>query len=75
MELEMAQDYYDGPTLSVTVNREGARVHRLIDDTIYPTRAKKLNIRRDPMVEALFGAATEHPSQAAPARKIKAGRR
>lgn len=72
---QMANDFYDGPALSVTINREGARVHRLIDDTIYPTRAKKMNIRRDPMVEALFGAAPEHPPQAAPARKIKAARR
>lgn len=72
---QMANDYYDGPTLSVTINREGARVHRLIDDTIYPTRAKKMNIRRDPMVEALFGAAAEHPPRATPTRKIKAARR
>ncbi|MBV7537529.1 hypothetical protein KW842_17315 [Duganella sp. sic0402] len=72
---QMANDYYDGPTLSVTINREGARVHRLIDDTIYPTRAKKMNIRRDPMVEALFGAAAEHPPRATTGRKIKAARR
>jgi hypothetical protein len=72
---QMANDYYDGPTLSVTINREGARVHRLIDDTIYPTRAKKMNIRRDPMVEALFGAAAEHPPTATVTRKIKAARR
>ncbi|SDG41915.1 MULTISPECIES: hypothetical protein [unclassified Duganella] len=72
---QIANDCYDGPTLSVTINREGARVHRLIDDTIYPTRAKKMNIRRDPMVEALFGAAAEHPPRATPARKIKAARR
>lgn len=45
------------PTLSVTTNREGARIHRLIDDTHYATRNRKPEIRRDPMVEALFGAA------------------
>lgn len=72
---QMANDYYDGPTLSVTINREGARVHRLIDDTVYPTRAKKMNIRRDPMVEALFGAAAKHPPRATTTRKIKAARR
>jgi hypothetical protein len=50
-------DFYQGPTLSVTVNGEGARVHRLIDDTLHPVRAHKTVARRDPMVEALFGAA------------------
>lgn len=44
------------PTLSVTINRQGARIHRIIDDINYPTRQKKPEIRRDPMVEALFGA-------------------
>lgn len=73
--MELAADYYDGPILSVTVNREGARVHRLVDDTIYPTRARKFDIRRDPMVEALFGAAPPHASQAAAPRQIKVGRR
>jgi hypothetical protein len=72
---QLTADRYDGPTLSITVNREGARVHRLIDDTVYPTRAKKMDIRRDPMVEALFGAATPHASTAAPPRKIMVGRR
>ena len=44
------------PGLSVTISREGARIHRLIDDVAYPLRASKAAIRRDPMVEALFGA-------------------
>lgn len=43
--------------LSITTNREGNRVHRLIDDTLFPTRPKKVQVRRDPMVAALFGAA------------------
>lgn len=55
MEL-MTIDHYCGPTLSVTVSREGSRIHRLIDDISLPLRANKLTIRRDPMVEALFGA-------------------
>lgn len=46
------------PTLSVTTNRQGARIHRIIDDINYPTRQKKPEIRRDPMVAALFGAAS-----------------
>jgi hypothetical protein len=54
--LELERDYR-GPTLSVTVSREGARIHRLIDDVTYPLRASKAAIRRDPMVEALFGVA------------------
>ena len=51
------------PTLSVTINRPGARIHRIIDDITYPTRTKKPEIRRDPMVAALFGAASV-PKQA-----------
>ena len=43
--------------LSVTISREGARIHRLIDDVTYPLRTRKAPVRRDPMVEALFGAA------------------
>ncbi|MYM66710.1 hypothetical protein GTP45_07700 [Pseudoduganella sp. FT55W] len=50
-------------TLSITTKRDGARIHRLIDDTHYPTRTRQPEIRRDPMVAALFGAA------AAPASK------
>ncbi|MTV41613.1 hypothetical protein [Duganella radicis] len=52
------------PTLTVTTNREGTRIHRIIDDITYPTRKKKPQIRRDPMVEALFGAPViaEHPT-------------
>lgn len=46
------------PTLSVTINRQGARIHRIIDDITYPTRTRKPEIRRDPMVAALFGAAS-----------------
>ncbi|MYN45635.1 hypothetical protein GTP23_11305 [Pseudoduganella sp. FT93W] len=52
-----AEHCYDGPMLSITTNREGNRVHRLIDDTLFPTRPKKVLVRRDPMVAALFGAA------------------
>lgn len=44
------------PVLSITTRRDGARVHRLIDDTYYVNRNKQPEIRRDPMVEALFGA-------------------
>lgn len=73
--MDLTADYYDGPTMSITTNREGARVHRLADDTVYPTRAKKFDIRRDPMVEALFGAAAPHASTAAAPRTIKVGRR
>ena len=61
---QLAQDLYDGPTLSTTINREGNRVHRLIDDTIYPLRANAVVVRRDPMVAALFGAV----KKTAPAR-------
>ena len=42
---QLAQDLYDGPTLSTTINREGNRVHRLIDDTIYPLRANAVVVR------------------------------
>lgn len=52
-----AEHSYQGPMLSITTNREGNRVHRLIDDTLFPTRPKKVQVRRDPMVAALFGAA------------------
>ena len=70
MEL-MTMDHYSGPTLSVTISREGSRIHRLIDDITLPLRANKLTIRRDPMVEALFGpvgprhagAATQRPTK------------
>lgn len=62
MEL-MADDFYHGPTLSVTISQEGARVHRLIDDTVQPLRASKREVRRDPMVEALFGAADRRVKQ------------
>ena len=64
---QLAQDIYDGPTLSTTINREGNRVHRLIDDTIYPLRANAVVVRRDPMVAALFGAAVRQVAKAAPA--------
>lgn len=53
----LAEHCYHGPMLSITTNRDGNRVHRLIDDTLFPTRPKKVLVRRDPMVEALFGAA------------------
>lgn len=45
--------------------RDGVRVHRLIDDTHYATRTRQPEIRRDPMVAALFGAAPA-PTQATP---------
>lgn len=52
-----------GATLSVTISREGARIHRLIDDVNYPLRLSKAAVRRDPMVEALFGAAKQVAQQ------------
>lgn len=55
-----AAQTYQGPMLSITTNRDGNRVHRLIDDTQFPTRPKKVLVRRDPMVAALFGAAPGH---------------
>lgn len=48
--------HYVGPKLSVTVSREGHRVHRLIDDEPLRNRSGDCLVRRDPMVEALFGA-------------------
>lgn len=64
---QLAQDIYDGPTLSMTISREGNRVHRLIDDTNYPVRPSTVMVRRDPMVAALFGAAPIGFARAAPA--------
>ena len=61
---QLAQDIYDGPTLSMTISREGNRIHRLIDDIIYPLRPSPVVVRRDPMVAALFGAV----ARVAPAR-------
>jgi hypothetical protein len=49
--------HYAGAKLSVTVGTSGQRIHMLIDDTQQMIRANLLQIRRDPMVEALFGAA------------------
>ncbi|KQW93574.1 hypothetical protein ASC94_13255 [Massilia sp. Root418] len=46
---------YAGPKLTITVNREGHRVHRLADDEPLRFRAHDCQIRRDPMVAALFG--------------------
>ena len=46
-----------GALLSVTVDPNGYRIHTLIDDTDRPVRANRTLIRRDPMVEALFGPA------------------
>ena len=46
--------------LNVTVDRDGTRLHRLIDDVTYPVRASRAIARRDPMVEALFGAPKRH---------------
>ncbi|MBA5686824.1 hypothetical protein [Rugamonas apoptosis] len=42
--------------LNITIDRDGTRIHRLVDDVIYPVRASRAIARRDPMVEALFGA-------------------
>lgn len=53
---QRADDFYHGPTLRVTINSAGVRLHRLIDDAIPQARACKIKVRRDPMVEALFGA-------------------
>jgi hypothetical protein len=49
--------HYAGARLSVTVGATGQRIHTLIDDTQPLIRANLLQIKRDPMVEALFGAA------------------
>lgn len=65
------QDTYEGPALSMTVSREGNRIHRLIDDTNYPVRPSTVEVRRDPMVAALFGAATIGFARAAPAAPRK----
>lgn len=46
-----------GALLSVTVDPRGYRIHTLIDDTERPVRFSKALIKRDPMVEALFGPA------------------
>lgn len=46
-----------GALLSVTVDGNGYRIHTLIDDTERTLRASRLPVRRDPMVEALFGPA------------------
>ena len=63
---QLAQDTYDGPTLSTTISREGNRVHRLVDDINYPVRASAVVVRRDPMVAALFGAANIEFARPAP---------
>lgn len=47
-----------GALLSVTVAPNGNRIHRLIDDITHPMRANPTLVRRDRMVEALFGPAT-----------------
>lgn len=46
-----------GALLRVTVDVNGNRIHTLIDDTSYPIRVNPVLIKRDPMVEALFGSA------------------
>ncbi|MYN10172.1 hypothetical protein [Pseudoduganella aquatica] len=48
---------YAGPTLVCTVSGDGYRVHRLVDDQPYRFKDSKCQVRRDPMVAALFGAA------------------
>lgn len=45
-----------GTLLSITVDRNGYRIHTLIDDTDLPIRTNRGPVRRDPMVQALFGA-------------------
>lgn len=52
------QNRSPGARLSVTVDRNGYRIHTLIDDTNRPIRANRTLVRRDRMVEALFGPAT-----------------
>lgn len=53
----IADNNYDGPIMDTTVNRLGYRVHRLADDLPTPSRERhSVTIRRDSMVEALFGA-------------------
>lgn len=64
---QLSNDFYHGPTLRVTINRQGIRLHRLIDDAIPHARACKIKVRRDPMVEALFGAADLHTAGSEPA--------
>ena len=44
--------------MSVTVDRNGYRIHTLIDDTDLPVRVNRDPVKRDPMVEALFGSAS-----------------
>lgn len=63
--MNIMNNIYNGPTLSVTISREGSRIHQLVDDTMYPRRIRKVEVRRDPMVEALFGAAGRQVAQAA----------
>jgi hypothetical protein len=43
--------------MSVTVDPNGYRIHRLIDDVVCPVRCTSALVKRDPMVEALFGPA------------------
>lgn len=47
---------YRGPSMSVTVTADGHRIHRLADDRPHYARVQTGEIRRDPMVAALFGA-------------------
>lgn len=63
------KDCYQGPTMNTTLTCDGNRVHRLADDIDYPKRARKILIMRDPMVEALFGAAAAPTKQAAKRRR------
>jgi hypothetical protein len=51
----MPEDLYDGPIFRITINKE-RRVHRLMDEGDEKRRTPKIAIRRDPLVEALFGA-------------------
>lgn len=46
-----------GALMSVTVDPNGYRIHTLIDDIIRPIRSTSDLVKRDPMVEALFGPA------------------
>jgi hypothetical protein len=46
-----------GALMNVTVDPNGYRIHRLIDDVVCPIRCTLAQVKRDPMVEALFGPA------------------
>lgn len=59
---------------NIISKREGVRVHRMIDDTHYATRTRQPEIRRDPMVAALFGAAPAQKSATPPGARATSTR-